>query len=264
MDKSFLVDSHAHLDMSPFDRDRAQVIADAKDKKVEIIVNIGIDLDSSRASINLAERYPGIFATVGFHPHEAKKMTDSALQELDRLCAHPKVVAVGEIGLDFYRNLSPRQVQLEVFRKQLALARRHNLPVVIHSRNAPQDTLTILAEWAEPGDNPLGVLHCFGGDDRLAWKYVELGFLISMAGPVTHSAQAAQVVSSLPLEKLVVETDCPFLTPQPYKDRRNQPAYLTATVEKIAQIKETPAEAIARITSDNAIRLFRLTGRIAL
>lgn len=258
MDSSFIVDSHAHLDMKPFDADREAVIARARERGVRFIVNIGIDLQSSRESVKLAEKHEGVYATVGVHPHEADRLTDDALAELDRLLAHPRVVGVGETGLDFYRNLAPRERQLETFRRQLALAGRLGKPVVVHSRDASRETYDVLSAWARPQDRPAGVLHCFSGDVRLAWKYVEMGFLISLSGTVTRSSQAAEVARELPLDKLLAETDSPFLTPQPFKDRRNQPAYITATVEKISQIRGTSPEAVARSTARNAISLFNL------
>ncbi|MDO8490945.1 MAG: TatD family hydrolase [Dehalococcoidia bacterium] len=258
MDSSFIVDSHAHLDMKPFDADREQVIARAHEKGVRLIVNIGIDLQSSRESVKLTERYEGVFATVGVHPHEADKLTEAALIELGQLLERPRVVAVGETGLDFYRNLSPREKQVEAFQKQLALAQSHDKPVVVHSRDASRETYDILSAWARPAGRPIGVLHCFSGDVRLAWKYVEMGFLISISGTVTRSSQAAEVARELPMDKLLVETDSPFLTPQPIKDRRNQPAYITTTVEKIAQVRGISSEAVARRTAQNAISLFNL------
>ena len=258
MDSSFIVDSHAHLDMKPFDADREQVIARAREQGVKTILNVGIDLQSSKESVKLAEQNEGIYATAGVHPHEADKLTDEVLSELERLLEHPRVVAVGETGLDFFRNLSPREKQIEAFQKQLALARERGKPVVVHSRDASAETYDILLAWARPSGRPIGVLHCFSGDVRLAWKYVEMGFLISISGTVTRSSQAAEVARELPLDKLLVETDSPFLTPQPYKDRRNQPAYITATVEKISQIRGITREAVARRTARNAMDLFDL------
>jgi TatD DNase family protein len=188
-------------------------------------------------------------------------VTDDDLAELKRLSRHKKIVAIGETGLDFYRNLSPREVQFEAFGKQLRLAQECDLPVVIHSRNAAEETLAVLTKWAQGQDErrPLGVIHCFSGDTALAQKYLELGFFISIAGPVTYSPQQAfEVISPLPLEGLVVETDCPYLAPQPHRGRRNEPAFLPLTVEKLAQIKGTTVETVAQATTENAIRLFRL------
>ncbi len=258
-----LIDSHAHLDAPAFNRDRDKVIDRALEAGIGIIVTIGTDLASSRASMKLAEQYPQIFATIGFHPHYAAKMRDSNLSELGELCHHPKVVAIGEIGLDFYRNLSPREEQFKAFDKQLKLAAEHNLPVVIHSRQAHQETLDVLTRWAESNrkgeSQAIGVIHCFSGDSSLAEQYLELGFVISIAGPVTYDKHSScEVARDLPLEKLVVETDCPALTPRQHRNRRNEPAYLTAIVERIAQIKEIPPESVARSTGQNVIRLFRL------
>ncbi len=256
-----LVDSHAHLNAGEFDADRAQVLIRAEEAGVGLIIDIGADLASSRASLELSERYPQVFTAVGFHPHNAAKMTEDDLAELKRLSRHKKIVAIGETGLDFYRNLSPREVQFEAFGKQLRLAQECDLPVIIHSRNAAEETLTVLTEWAQwqSKRQPLGVLHCFSGDAALAQKYLELGFLISIAGPVTYpSSPASKVISPLPLEGLVVETDCPYLAPQPHRGKRNEPAFLPLTVEKLAQIKGIAVEAVAQATTENAIRLFRL------
>jgi TatD DNase family protein len=256
-----LVDSHAHLNAGEFDADRAQVLIRAEEAGVGLIIDIGTDLASSRASLELSERYPHVFTAVGFHPHNAAKMTEDDLAELKRLSRHKKIVAIGEIGLDFYRNLSPKEVQLEAFGKQLRLAQEYDLPVVIHSRNAAEETLAVLTEWAQGQSErrPLGVLHCFSGDAVLAQKYLELGFFISIAGPVTYpSSQASEVINPLPLEGLVVETDCPYLAPQPHRGRRNEPAFLPLTVEKLAQVKGIAVETVAQATTENAIRLFRL------
>lgn len=259
-----LVDSHAHLDMPPFASDLDEVLERARQAKVENIITIGCDLESSRIAISLSERYPEVFATVGFHPHEAAKMRDGDLGEMAKLCQHPKVVAIGEIGLDFYRNLSPRDAQLQAFRQQLKLAGELGLPVVIHSREAAKDTMQILSQWApqQQGRNPLGVLHCFSGDIAMARSYLKQGFLISIAGPVTYpqSRRLAEIARNLELDKILVETDCPFLTPHPHRGQRNEPAYLSLTVERIAQLRDTSPEAVAQQTARNAAALFHLTG----
>ena len=253
-----LVDSHAHLDTGAFDGDRREVLNRALECGVGIIVNVGLDLESSRASLELAERYPQLFAALGFHPHNAIEMKESDLAQLKRLCHHKKVIAIGETGLDFYRKLSPPEIQVEAFKSQLRLAQELGLPVIVHSRNAEQETLEILTDWAQ-GQNgrPLGVLHCFGGNATLAQRFLELGFMLSIAGPVTYpSSRAAQVVGSLPEDRFLVETDCPFLAPHPQRLRRNEPSFLPIIVHKIAEIRKATPEAIAQATTQNAVRLF--------
>jgi len=256
-----LVDSHAHIDVGRFDKDRDQVLSRAREAGVGAVVNVGSDLGSSRVSIKLAQRYEEVFAAVGFHPHRAAKMVDGDLDKLAELAQHPKVVAIGEIGLDFYRNLSPRAAQIEAFKGQLELAERLGLPVIIHSRNAQDEVLSILIDWVGNGkrDKPLGVLHCFSGDGKLAEKYIEMGFLVSIAGPVTYSSSnALEIAHDIPLEKLLIETDCPFLTPHPHRGKRNEPSYLSYIVEKIGEIRGVAPDLVADRTAENAIQLFAL------
>lgn len=257
-----LIDSHAHIDVRLYDKDRDQVLARAREAGVAAVVNAGYDLDSSGASIRLAERYAGVFVALGFHPHSAAKMGDGDVERLAELAQHPKVVAIGETGLDFYRNLSPREEQIEAFNRQLELAQRLELPVIIHCRNAQEEVLSILEEWAgrsKGASQPLGVLHCFSGDLGLAQRYIEMGFLLSIAGPVTYSSShALEIALNIPLEKLLIETDCPFLTPHPHRGKRNEPSYLSFIVEKIGEMRGMPSDLIAEHTTENAIQLFRL------
>jgi len=257
-----LIDSHAHIDVRLYDKDRNQVLARAREAGVAAVVNAGYDLDSSGASIRLAERYAGVFVALGFHPHSAAKMGDGDVERLAELAQHPKVVAIGETGLDFYRNLSPREEQIEAFNRQLELAQRLELPVIIHCRNAQEEVLSILEEWAgrsKGASQPLGVLHCFSGDLGLAQRYIEMGFLLSIAGPVTYSSShALEIALNIPLEKLLIETDCPFLTPHPHRGKRNEPSYLSFIVEKIGEMRGMPSDLIAEHTTENAIQLFRL------
>jgi len=256
-----LVDSHAHIDVGRFDKDRDQMLSRAREAGVGAVVNVGCDLGSSRASIKLAQQYEEVFAAVGFHPHHAAKMVDGDLDKLTELAQHPRVVAIGEIGLDFYRNLSPREAQIEAFKGQLELAERLGLPVIIHSRNSQEEVLSILTEWAGrcKRGKALGVLHCFSGDGRLAEKYIEMGFLVSIAGPVTYSSShALEIARDAPLEKLLIETDCPFLTPHPHRGKRNEPSYLSYIVEKIGEIRGVAPALVAERTAENAIQLFAL------
>ena len=260
-----LVDSHTHIDMRLYNRDRDQVLERARGAGVAAVVDVGCDLDSSRAAIRLAAQYSEVFAALGFHPHSAAKMRDSDLKRLSELAQHPKVVAIGEIGLDFYRNLSPREAQVEAFKKQLALACRLKLPVIVHCRDAQEEVLSILTEWAYGAGGvggakePLGVLHCFSGDRELSQRYIEMGFLLSIAGPITYpSSHAMEIAHHIPLDKLLIETDCPFLTPQPYRGKRNEPSNVSFVAEKIGEIRGVPTDVVAEHTTANAAQLFGL------
>ena len=281
---SELIDTHAHLDFPRFKGDREQVIERATTAGVKAIINAGASLASSLAAAALAEAYPQIYAAVGVHPHDAKTVTGKLLEELRGLASHPKVVAIGEIGLDFYRDLSPRDKQRQAFQQQLALASEIGKPVIIHDRDAHSEVMAILRRWACPehfdsaqcklrrrvegdhqpsaiGQQPAGVLHCFSGDLAMAQEAIELGFYISIAGPVTfkNARSLRELVRQLPLEKLLVETDCPYLTPHPHRGKkRNEPAYVKFVAQEVARVKGLSLEEVARITSDNAQALFAL------
>lgn len=255
-----LVDTHAHLDFDDFDADRKEVIQRAREAGVQYIINPGADLKSSRRAVALAESYEDIFAAVGVHPHEASSLTEDVWQELRRLARHPRVVAIGEIGLDYYRDFSPRPAQQEAFRRQLALAAELGLPVIIHDRDAHEDVLTILQKWrAEGHDQPI-LFHAFSGDWEIARRVLKIGGCIAIGGPVTftNARRLPAMLPQLPLERLVVETDCPYLAPHPYRGQRNEPAYLPLVIEKMASLCRRPAEEIARLTTENARRLFQL------
>lgn len=261
MSGTLLIDTHTHLDFPEFDGDREQVIERALAAGVKAMINVGADLDSSRAAVALAETHPQIYAAVGVHPHDAKTLTDEVLEELRQLAQHPKVVAIGEIGLDFYRDLSPRDQQRQAFQQQLGLAREVGKPVIIHDREAHAEVMSILRHWSEGNRcQPAGVLHCFSGNLAMAREAIELGFYVSIAGPVTfeNARRLRALVHQMPLEKLLIETDCPFLTPHPHRGKRNEPAYVRLVAEAIARIKEMPVEGVARTTSDNAQTLFAL------
>jgi len=248
-----LIDSHAHLDFPQFDDDREAVIARAREAGLVAILNVGTNLASSRASVTLAEKYDFIYAAVGVHPHDAKTVTPEVLAELRALARHPKVVAIGEIGLDYYRDLSPRDVQRQVFADQLALSAELCLPVVIHSREAHDDVLAALRGWAGNG-----VLHSYAAGPERLEEVLELGFSIGISGPVTFpkAERLRAVAAAVPLDRLLVETDCPYLTPVPYRGRRNEPAHVQYVARAVARARGVPAEAVAQATADNTRRLF--------
>ena len=268
-----LIDTHAHLDLPQFDADRAAVVERAQAAGVGIIVNAGADIESSRRAVALAEQYPGVYAAVGVHPHDAKTLDGDALAALRELARQPKVVAVGEIGLDFYRNLrstasfavSPQDVQRRAFQAQLAWAARLGKPVIVHDREAHAEVLKALTSWAaglarSPLAGRVGVLHSFSGDLLMAKRAIDLGFYISISGPVTYqnARRLAEIVQALPLNRLLIETDCPYLTPHPHRGKRNEPAYVRLVAEKVAEIKGLGLDEVAAMTTANARRLFEL------
>ncbi|UCH31312.1 MAG: TatD family hydrolase [Candidatus Bathyarchaeota archaeon] len=252
-----LVDSHAHLQWPLFDRDREEVINRAEKAGVTKIVNIGFDLEGSKKGVKLAEKYNNLFAIVGVHPHNASQLDRYALNELKRLAENSKVVAIGEIGLDYYRDLSPREIQKEALTKQLHLAEELALPVVIHNRNAHHDILTSLHTFRR---RLKGVLHCFSGSKEMAAQCIDWGFYISFAGTVTFpNARKLQATAKwLNLGKILLETDCPWLAPQEVRGKRNEPAFLTYIAEKIAKLKETTFEKVSDVTSKNVAEIFDL------
>ncbi len=252
-----LVDSHAHLDAKPFTEDLDTVIERARENGVEHILTVGCDLASSRASVDLALRYPNIYASVGIHPHDASTVNDSVMDELSRMIESvEKVVAVGETGLDFYRDHSPRDQQRSSFRRHIQLAKEAGKPLIIHDREAHDEVIQIMQE--ENAASAGGVLHCFSGDLEMARKCVEMGFYISFAGPLTYPKNEAlrAIAQTLPIDVMLVETDCPYLSPQGWRGKRCEPAYVRSTAEKLAEIKGLTIEDVARITSLNAWRLF--------
>jgi TatD DNase family protein len=256
----FLTDTHTHLDFPQFDNDRERVIERASTAGVKAIINVGADLASSQAAVVLAEVYPQVYAAVGVHPHDAKTLTKEVLEELRVLASHPKVVAIGEIGLDFYRDLSPRDKQRQAFKQQLALASKAGKPVIIHDREAHKEVMATLRRWVEGSYESVGVLHCFSGDLAMAQESIELGFYISIAGPVTfkNARGLRELVRQLSLEKLLIETDCPYLTPHPHRGKRNEPAYVKLVAQEVARVKGLALADVARTTSDNAHSLFAL------
>ncbi|KXS45840.1 MAG: TatD DNase family protein [Candidatus Frackibacter sp. T328-2] len=254
-----LVDTHAHIDFPRFSDDREDVINRARENDLKYIINVGADEESSQRSIDLANEYDMIYAVVGVHPHEAKSVTESTYYKLKKWSAEEKVVAIGETGLDYHYDNSPRKIQKEVFRQHIRLAKEVNLPLVIHSREAEEETMQILKE--EGAEEVGGVIHCFGGDLAMAKEAMELNFYIAVGGVLTfnNAHQLRRVVKQISLDKLLIETDAPYLTPEPNRGKRNEPAYVKHVAEKLAEILPYSAEKIAEITTENAERVFGLT-----
>jgi TatD DNase family protein len=259
-----LIDSHAHLDFNDFRDDLDAVLKRAAEAGVTHVVTVGIDVASSRRCIELARKYPNVFATVGIHPHDAEKATDNDWKEFEKLLSEPKVVAIGETGLDFYRNHSSPAAQEKAFLRQLELARERCLPVVIHCREAHEKCMPILRRELSMaggrGSELRGVMHCFSGDAGVAAETLDLGLLISFAGPITYPSanKLRAVAKTIPIDGLLVETDCPYLAPQSVRGKRNEPANVRRVAEELAGVHGHSFEDIARITTMNARRLFRI------
>ncbi len=253
-----LIDSHAHLDMNDFEDDLDKVLERAREGGLTHIITIGIDLDSSIKALDLAKRYDYIYSTVGFHPHNADEATGGMLARLKLLAEEPEVVAWGEIGLDFYRDISSRERQITIFEEQLDLALEAGLPVVIHNRDADREVLDILKRRGKTGLK--GVIHCFSGDYDLAVNFLDLGYYISIPGVVTfkNAARLREVAAGIPLDRMLIETDCPYLSPEPKRGKRNEPLYVTYTAKKVAELRGINYEELALKTSENALRLFSL------
>lgn len=251
-------DTHAHLDLPPLRDAEDDVVRRAREAGVSHIVTVGIDPASGGEAVGIAHRHPGVYAAVGLHPHDASAVTEALLEGLDRLTRCDKVVAVGETGLDFYRDRSPRDAQRAAFREQIRLARRRSLPVVVHDRDAHEETLGILME--EGASEVGGVIHCFSGDLDMARRAVRMNFLVSVPGAITYkgSAVQAEAVRALPLETLLLETDSPFLAPVPHRGKSNEPSFVPLVAKRIAEIKDLSVEDVARVTTQNAKRLFRI------
>jgi len=253
-------ESHAHYDDRRFDKDRDELLGRIlPEAGVEWVVHASCDIESTRFGVQLAEKYDYIYTSVGTHPHSAEEMTDADLAEMEALCAHPKVIAVGEIGLDFYYDNSPRDEQRRRFCDQIELAKRVQLPVIIHSREAVQETFDRLAE-SGLGKMTGGVVHCYTGSPEMALAYAEQGFLIGIGGMVTfkNAKRIVASVAALPITSILLETDCPYLAPEPRRGERNDSQNLRYICEKIGEIKQISAEDVAKYTAENARKLFRL------
>lgn len=253
-----LIDSHTHLDDERFDEDREKIIADFEKDGLELVVNIGADLQSSIRTVALTEKYEKIYGTVGIHPHDAKDMDDATFEIIKSFTGREKIVAIGEIGLDYYYDNSPRDVQRHCFKRQLELAKEVNLPVVIHSRDASQETFDIIKEAYD--GKLTGVIHCYSGSVEMAKEYVKLGFYLGIGGTVTfkNARVVKDVAREIPMDHIVIETDSPYLAPEPNRGKRNESAYVRYVAAEIAELKGISYEEVVRISNQNAKKLYNI------
>ncbi len=251
-----LFDTHVHLNADQFEDDMEEVIDRAKQAGVDYMVVVGFDRVTIPKAISIAESHENIYAAVGWHPVDAIDMTEDDLKWIEELAAHPKVVAIGEMGLDYHWDKSPKEIQKEVFRKQIALAKKVKLPIIIHNREATEDIVEILQE--ENAQEVGGIMHCFSSTPEIAEQCLEMNFYISLGGPVTfkNAKEPKEVAKVVPINKLLIETDCPYLAPHPYRGKRNEPAYVKLVAEKIAELKEMSLEELEEHTTKNAKKLF--------
>jgi len=251
-----LFDTHAHLNDPAFDEDREALIASLPEKGIQNVMNVGCCLESSKDCIAMAEKYPFVYASVGSHPDSADEVNDEVLAQYKAMCSHPKVKAVGEIGLDYYYETIPRQVQIRAFMAQMELAREVQLPVIVHERNAHGDGMEVVQKFPDV----TGVFHCYSGSAEMARQLVNMGWYIGFTGVLTfkNARKAVETAAAIPLERIVLETDCPFMAPDPFRGKRNDPSYLYRMAEKLAEIRGISVEEVHKITTENARRLYRL------
>ncbi|MFC7687612.1 TatD family hydrolase [Ureibacillus sp. GCM10028918] len=252
------IDTHVHLNADQYDEDLQQVIERAIEAKVEKMVVVGFDRKTIERAMKLADDYEFIYAVIGWHPVDAIDCTSEDLEWIEQLAAHPKVVGIGETGLDYYWDKSPKEVQQELFRKQIHLAKKLKLPIIIHNREATGDVVKILRE--ENAASIGGVMHCYSGSVETARECIDMNFMISLGGPVTfkNARMPKEVAKEIPLEHLMIETDAPYLAPHPYRGKRNEPSYVPLVAEEIARQKELSVEEVAQATTSNAIKFFNL------
>jgi len=253
-----LFDTHVHINDEAFKEDLEATIARARAAGVEKMIVVGFDRPTIQKAMALIDQYPFLYAAIGWHPVDAIDMKDEDLDWIESLAHHPKVVAIGEIGLDYHWDKSPKAVQQEVFRQQIRLAKKLALPIIIHNREATEDCVQILKE--ENAQETGGIMHCFSGSPEIAKECIKMNFFISLGGPVTfkNGKQAKEVAKEVPLAYLLLETDCPYLAPHPFRGKRNEPAYVRYVAEEIARIKGLPLEEIAEITANNARKIFKI------
>jgi len=254
-----LIDSHSHLEMPDFIKDLEEVIQRAEASGVRYIFTVGTEKKDWKRTLEIVNSHPSIYAILGVHPHNAKEIDHETYPTLRQLCRQEKVKAYGEIGLDFFRNLSPRDVQLKRFREQIGLAKELRLPIVVHDREAHHETLEVLK--SEKAEECGGIIHCFSGDYEMAKACMDMGFFISVPGSITYknSEDYRETIKRIPLESLLIETDAPFLTPVPFRGKRNEPSYVRYTAQKVAEIKKVTFEKVAEVTTENALRVYRLS-----
>ena len=248
-----LIDTHAHIYYDDYANCMEEIIRDAINAGIERIICVGVDLKTSEQCIKLAEEYPIVYATCGYHPHEASKTPKRYLYELEQLYEHPKVVAVGEIGLDYHYNFSEPKDQKRVFCEQLEMASGIGLPTIVHCRNSEEEVISSIQQSGQKA----GVIHCFASDLDFAQSILEIGFHISFTGMITFVKKLEEVVKEIPLEKMMVETDSPYLSPHPYRGKKNEPARVLHIAEKIAEIKDVSLDEVAQSTTQTALQLFK-------
>ena len=252
-----LFDTHAHMNDPAFDEDREAILLGLKDKGVALMMNVGCCLESSKDCVAMANKYPFVYASVGTHPDSADEVDETVLEEYRMLCnQNDKVVAIGEIGLDYYYETIPREIQQRAFRLQLELARELDMPVIVHERNAHDDGMRIVKEFKGVS----GVFHCYSGSAEMARQLVDMGWYIGFTGVLTfkNARKAVETAASIPLERIVLETDCPFMAPDPFRGKRNDPGYLYRMAEKLAEIRGISVEEVHRVTTENGKRLYRI------
>lgn len=253
-----LIDTHVHLNAEQYEEDVEEVIERAREAGVGKMIVVGFDTETIERAMELVERYDFLYAVIGWHPVDAIDCTEENLAWIESLTKHPKVVGIGETGLDYHWDKSPKDVQIELFRKQIRLAKKLNLPIIIHNRDATADVVRILEE--EEAHTVGGIMHCFSGSVEIARQCIEMNFMISLGGPVTfkNAKMPKKVATEIELEHLLVETDAPYLTPHPHRGKRNEPFYVTLVAEEIAKLKEMTYEEVAEQTTANALKLFRI------
>ncbi len=251
-----LFDTHAHITDPAFDQDRDSLLAGLPEQGVGLVMNPGCSLQSSRQAIAVAEQYAFVYAAVGTHPDTADEVNDAVIEEYRRLCRHDKVKAIGEIGLDYYYETIPRELQLRAFRMQLELARETGLPVIIHEREAHDDGMRMIQEFPDV----TGVFHCYSGSAEMAQQLVKRGWYIGFTGVLTfkNAKKAVETAQSIPLDRIVIETDCPYMAPEPFRGKRNHPGYLYRMAQRLAELRNVSVEEIQRITTENGKRLYRI------
>ncbi len=251
-----LFDTHAHLNDPAFDEDRETVLLGLRDKGVEYVMNVGCCLESSRDCIAMAETYPFVYASVGTHPDSAQEVNEEVLEQYRKMAQHPKVLAIGEIGLDYYYETIPRETQQKAFRMQMELARELKMPVIIHEREAHDDGMRVVKDFKDV----TGVFHCYSGSAEMARQLVNMGWYISFTGVLTfkNARKAVETAQRIPLDRIVLETDCPFMAPEPFRGKRNDSGYLYRMAEKLAELRGISVEEVHAITTENAKRLYRM------